>query len=177
MGWKMLGDGMQTHIYLLSPGLVTPWRFSLPVWEWDECAGWVSSCACATWGCGWGHTAPTHPSNGLEEGGAAMDGHTPHCPPLHPTCPKAFCSLKLHCNCYWPNSSPPPLEFCMTDTDHYAPGEDFSPLSLLLSTVHRVSTVCSYCFATLTYGISTPYCPFYFLYRLQFLIPFKERPT
>lgn len=114
---------------------------------------------------------------GLQEGGAAMDGHAPHCPPLHSTCPKAFCSLKLHCNYYWPNSSPPPLEFCMTDMDHYAPGEDFSPLSLLLSTVHRVSMVCSYCFATLTYGISTPYCPFYFLYRLQFLIPFKEWPT
>lgn len=139
---------MQTHIYLLCPGLVTPWRLSLPSWGGDEHVGWVSSCVCVPWSCGWGHTAPTLPPDGTgcsHRWTHTMDG------PLHPTCPKALCSPKLHCNYYWPNSSLPPLEFCMTDMDHYAPGKDFSLLSLLLSTVHRVSMVCSYCFATLAY--------------------------
>lgn len=89
--------------------------------------------------------------------------------PLHPTCPKALCSPKLHCNYYWPNSSLPPLKLCMTDMDHYAPGKDFSPLSLSVNSAQGVNGLfLLLCYPCLSYGISTNYCPFYFLSLLQF---------
>lgn len=122
---KNAGDGIQTHICLLFPGSVAPWRLSLPFWEGDDHVVWVSSCVCAAWGCGWGHTAPTHPpAGGWRNGGThgwthTMDG------PLYPTSPKTLCSLKLQIM-----NGPAPYSQHLSSAWQVwtlCPGKDFSP--------------------------------------------------